>query len=72
MERLHDVQIDILNATDESETTFRAQTGWSPADLAGKRVLDVGVGAGRFADAVSGVGRGSDRDRPQFCGGRRF
>jgi SAM-dependent methyltransferase len=51
--RFHDVQIDILNATDESEKSLRGKTGWSPADLAGKRVLDVGVGAGRFAEVVS-------------------
>jgi SAM-dependent methyltransferase len=51
--RFHDVQIDILNATDASEKTFRGQTGWSPGDLAGKRVLDVGVGAGRFAEVAS-------------------
>ena len=51
--RFHDVQIDILNATDQSEITFRGKTGWSQADLAGKRVLDVGIGAGRFADVIS-------------------
>jgi uncharacterized protein YbaR (Trm112 family) len=51
--RFHDVQIDILNATDESEKTFQGKTGWSPADLKGKRLLDVGVGAGRFAEVVS-------------------
>ena len=51
--RFHDVQIDILNATDRSEKTFEGQTGWSPSDLVGKRLLDVGVGAGRFAEVVS-------------------
>jgi len=51
--RFHDVQIDILNATKESEKSFQGKTGWSPADLNGKRVLDVGVGAGRFAEVVS-------------------
>jgi uncharacterized protein YbaR (Trm112 family) len=51
--RFHDVQIDILNATDESEKTFQGKTGWFPADLAVKRILDVGVGAGRFAEVVS-------------------
>jgi SAM-dependent methyltransferase len=49
----HDVQIDILNATRESETTFSGQTGWSPEDLKGKLVLDAGVGAGRFAEVTS-------------------
>lgn len=51
--RFHDVQIDILNATNESEKTFQGKTGWSSSDLKGKRVLDVGVGAGRFAEVVS-------------------
>ena len=49
----HDVQIDILNATDESERTFIGQTGWRPDDLKGKLVLDAGVGAGRFAEVAS-------------------
>lgn len=37
----------------ESEETFALKTGFSPAELAGKRVLDVGVGAGRFADVAA-------------------
>jgi len=51
--KFHDVQIDILNATDESEKTFLGKTGWRPDDLQGKLVLDIGVGAGRFAEVVS-------------------
>ncbi|OGP76980.1 MAG: hypothetical protein A2W09_06115 [Deltaproteobacteria bacterium RBG_16_50_11] len=51
--KFHDVQIDILNATNESEKTFQGKTGWTPGDLKGKLVLDVGVGAGRFAEVVS-------------------
>ncbi|MDH3383154.1 MAG: methyltransferase domain-containing protein [Deltaproteobacteria bacterium] len=51
--KFHDVQIDILNATDESENTFHGKTGWTPGDLKGKLVLDVGVGAGRFTEVVS-------------------
>ena len=49
----YDVQMDILNKTDESERTFAWKTGWRPEDLKGKTVLDVGIGAGRFADIVS-------------------
>ncbi len=37
----------------ESEETFRQKTGLGPEDVAGKRVLDVGCGMGRFADVVS-------------------
>ena len=51
--KFHDVQIDILNDTNESEKTFLGKTGWTPGDLEGKLVLDVGVGAGRFAEVVS-------------------
>lgn len=51
--RFHDVQMDILNNTDESEKTFAWKTGWRPDDMRGRLVLDVGVGAGRFADVVS-------------------
>ncbi len=37
----------------ESERTFREKTGLAPADVFGKRVLDVGCGAGRFLEVVS-------------------
>jgi len=37
----------------ESEDTFREKTGLSPEDVAGRLVLDVGCGMGRFADVVS-------------------
>jgi SAM-dependent methyltransferase len=37
----------------ESEETFALKTGFQPAELKGKRVLDVGVGAGRFADIAA-------------------
>lgn len=51
--KFYDVQMDILNNTDESEKTFISKTGWKPEDLKGKLILDVGIGAGRFADVVS-------------------
>ena len=37
----------------ESEETFRDKTGLRPTDVAGRLVLDVGCGMGRFADVVS-------------------
>lgn len=52
----YDVQMDILNNTDESDKTFRYKTGWKPEDLKNKLILDIGIGAGRFADIVSGWG----------------
>ena len=51
--KFYDVQMDILNNTDESERTFKWKTGWKPEDLNGKLILDVGIGAGRFAEVVS-------------------
>lgn len=39
--------------SDESEKAFRAKTGFTPDDLRGKLVLDVGCGMGRFSDVVS-------------------
>lgn len=42
--------------TDESkrsELAFRKRTGFRPEDLAGKLVLDVGCGMGRFADVAA-------------------
>lgn len=49
----HDVQIDILNNTRESEDTFMYKTGFKEGDVKGKIFLDVGIGAGRFAEIVS-------------------
>lgn len=40
-------------ASSESERTFREKTGFIPAEVAGKLVLDAGCGMGRFADVVS-------------------
>jgi SAM-dependent methyltransferase len=37
----------------ESEETFREKTGLSPEHVAGRLVLDVGCGMGRFTDVVS-------------------
>lgn len=37
----------------ESEDTFIEKTGFRPADLRGKLVLDVGCGMGRFSDVAS-------------------
>ena len=40
-------------SSDESERTFRAKTGFTPEDLRGRLILDVGCGMGRFSDVVS-------------------
>ncbi len=40
-------------SNDESERTFRAKTGFTPEELHGRLILDVGCGMGRFSDVVS-------------------
>ena len=51
------VQMDSLNGTSTSDSALRATTGWRDHEYAGRRVLDAGVGAGRFAEraAVKGA-----------------
>lgn len=46
-------QIDSHNGTTLSADRLWSESAWTPADLAGKWVLDVGCGAGRFLDAAS-------------------
>jgi SAM-dependent methyltransferase len=45
-------QLDNQDSHD-SEITFRRKTGFSPEELSGKLVLDVGCGMGRFAEVAS-------------------
>ena len=51
-----DVQIDSLNQTAESEQALLATTGWRDEDYRGRRLLDAGVGAGRFAERAAAKG----------------
>ena len=51
--RWNQVQLDIANGRRESEETFAEKTGFTPEELRGKLVLDVGCGAGRFLDVAS-------------------
>lgn len=45
-------QLD-TGASNRSERDFQERTGFAPEDLAGKLVLDVGCGMGRFADIAT-------------------
>jgi SAM-dependent methyltransferase len=45
-------QLDTAESN-RSERAFRRRTGFQPEDLAGKVVLDVGCGMGRFADVAT-------------------
>lgn len=46
-------QLDCFRGDRSSEEEFVQKTGFTPAELAGKLVLDAGVGAGRYSDIVS-------------------
>ena len=50
--RFRQTQLDSHSRLPISRERFFRQSGWSPNDLAGKNVLDVGCGAGRFAEIV--------------------
>jgi SAM-dependent methyltransferase len=49
--RHRQTQLDTLTSR-ESEATFQEKTGLTPEQVAGRLVLDVGCGMGRFADVV--------------------
>jgi SAM-dependent methyltransferase len=50
------VQIDSLNQSAASERALSATTGWRDNEYAGRRLLDAGVGAGRFAERAAAKG----------------
>ena len=49
-------QLDRHSGTTVSRDRFFAQSGWDPADLRGRWVLDVGCGSGRFAEVALSCG----------------
>jgi SAM-dependent methyltransferase len=51
--RFRELQIDAENQTSLSRDRFLSETGWSFESLAGKWVLDIGCGAGRFLEIAS-------------------
>jgi SAM-dependent methyltransferase len=53
--RFRTEQLDDVNGSQESMTRFR-ETDWSVAELAGKRVLEAGAGAGRFTRILGSSG----------------
>lgn len=51
--RFREVQLDSVNGTDMSKERFLSETGWQLEDLRDKWVLDMGCGAGRFAEVAA-------------------
>ena len=51
--RFRALQIDAENRTRLSEARFFSETGWTLDSLAGKWVVDIGCGAGRFLEIAS-------------------
>jgi SAM-dependent methyltransferase len=51
-----EVQVDSNTGRTHSQDRFDAETGWTREHLEGKRLLDVGCGAGRFAEIAASRG----------------
>jgi len=51
-----EVQIDSMNRMSVSEAMLASTTGWADDDYRGRRLLDAGVGAGRFAERAAAKG----------------
>jgi SAM-dependent methyltransferase len=54
--RFPKTQLDSHSGHPITAERFFGQSGWPPEEMKGKRVLDVGCGAGRFAEVALGTG----------------
>jgi SAM-dependent methyltransferase len=54
--RFREIQIDSESAGTHSRDRFDNETGWDAEQLHGKRLLDAGCGAGRFAEIAASRG----------------
>jgi SAM-dependent methyltransferase len=54
--RYRRTQLDRFNSTSLSRDRLFSGTGWTPGELSGQRVLEVGCGAGRFTQVLLDAG----------------
>ncbi len=54
--RFRRTQLDKFNGTTLTKERFYSGTGWSPEELKGSRILEVGCGAGRFTQIMLDAG----------------
>ena len=54
--RFRRTQLDSATGHPITYRRFFGQSGWNPADMSGHSILDVGCGAGRFAEVALGTG----------------
>ena len=54
--RFRSTQLDSVSGIPISKNRFYQYSQWTPAELSGKRILDVGCGAGRFAEVALDAG----------------
>ena len=54
--RFRHTQLDSVTGQPITRDRFFAQSGWTAADMAGRWTLDLGCGAGRFAEVALGTG----------------
>ena len=54
--RYRRVQLDSVNGSTLTRDRFFEGTGWTVAELAGRRVLEAGCGAGRFSEVILATG----------------
>jgi SAM-dependent methyltransferase len=54
--RFRRTQLDSTTGQPITRTRFFAQSGWNPAEMAGRWTLDLGCGAGRFAEVTASTG----------------
>ena len=55
-QRYRRTQLDSVNGTTLTSSRLYTNTGWTPQELAGQRILDAGCGAGRFTEILLEAG----------------